>query len=36
MAGFCRFYIENTDEDSFPIIAKVLARSGDYLNAVFL
>lgn len=35
MAGFCKFYNENSDEDSVSIIAWVFVRSKDYLNAIF-
>jgi hypothetical protein len=35
MAGFCKFYNENSDEDSVSIIAGVFVRSKDYLNAIF-
>ena len=36
MAGFCKFYNDNSDEDSCLIVSNVLVRSRDYLNAVFL
>lgn len=35
MAGFCKFYNENSDEDSVNMIAGVLVRSKDYLTSVF-
>jgi hypothetical protein len=35
MAGFCKFYNENTDEDSYNIVSNVLVRSRDYLTALF-
>ena len=36
MAGFCKFYNENSDEDSYVLVASVLFRSRDYLNSLFL
>lgn len=36
MAGFCKFYNENNDEDAILTISTVVVRSKDYLNAVFL
>lgn len=36
MAGFCKFYIENNDEESYAIIASVIKKDRDYLNALFL
>lgn len=36
MAGFCKFYIENNDEDAYAIIASVIKRDRDYLNSLFL
>lgn len=36
MAGFCKFYIENNDEESYAVIASVLRRNKEYLNALFL
>lgn len=36
MAGFCKFYIENNDEESYSIIASVLRKNKDYLYALFL
>ncbi len=35
MAGFCKFYNENYDEDSAAIISGVLVRGKDYLHAQF-
>ena len=35
MVGFCKFYNENVDDESYSLIASVLGRSKDYLNAVF-
>jgi len=35
MAGFCKFYNENTDEDAYGLIGGVLVRSKDYLTATF-
>ena len=35
MAGFCKFYNENTDEDTYQIVASVVIRSKDYLAAIF-
>jgi hypothetical protein len=36
MAGFCKFYIENNDEEAITIISSVLNRHRDYLHALFL
>ncbi len=36
MAGFCKFYNENSDEDSYTLIANVFLRSKDYHNSLFL
>jgi hypothetical protein len=36
MAGFCKFYIENNDEESYAVIASVIKNDRDYLNALFL
>lgn len=36
MSGFCKFYNDNHDEDTYLIISNVLVRSRDYLNSVFL
>lgn len=35
MAGFCKFYNENVDEDSANIIAGVLVGGKEYLNSLF-
>ena len=36
MAGFCKFYNENNDEEAIAAISTVLIRSRDYLTALFL
>ena len=35
MSGFCKFYNDNSDEDSQLIISSVLHKSKEYLQAVF-
>jgi hypothetical protein len=35
MAGFCKFYNENTEEDTYQIVSNVVIRSKDYLTAIF-
>lgn len=35
MAGFCKFYNENTDEDSYIFIGQVLIQNKDYLTSIF-
>lgn len=35
MAGFCKFYNENYDEDSANVISGVLVRGKDYLHSLF-
>lgn len=35
MAGFCKFYNENVDEDSANIVAGVLVGGKEYLNSLF-
>jgi hypothetical protein len=35
MAGFCKFYNENSDEDSANVIAGVLVRGKDFLHSLF-
>ena len=36
MAGFCKFYNENNDEEAIATMSTVIIRSKDYLNAIFL
>ena len=35
MAGFCKFYNENADEESMVLISSVLVRRKEYLNSQF-
>lgn len=35
MSGFCKFYNENSDEESISIVSLVFNRARDYLEAVF-
>ena len=35
MVGFCKFYNENVDDESYSLISNVLCRPKDYLNAIF-
>lgn len=35
MAGFCKFYNENVDEEVFSIVSSVFTRSKDYLLSIF-
>lgn len=35
MVGFCKFYNENSDDETYSIISTVLGRSKDYLQSIF-
>ena len=35
MSGFCKFYNDNSDEESLVIISSVLSKPKEYLQAVF-
>ncbi len=35
MTGFCKFYNENTDDETIQLISYVLIKKDDYLSSVF-